>query len=169
MATLDREKRPYSFHDDTTDDDTDVDEPKPLNRENENFEEARRIYRTLTSGHHLSRMQEQSRYVSFVDKACRDCVIQHVNHTSPETDKDPGRAQQHLRLTSTFMMSTMYQPQTSTDRVYLVPFYRQNWPTYSVVRAFFHSTVTMPRPMGQPDLIPEALTPKAIHDPILKP
>lgn len=67
MATLDREKRPYSFHDDTTDDDTEIDEPKPLKRENENFEEARRIYRTLTSGHNLSKLQEQSRYVSLVD------------------------------------------------------------------------------------------------------
>lgn len=67
MATLDREKRPYSFHDDTTDDDTEIDEPKPLKRENENFEEARRIYRTLTSGHNFSKLQEQSRYVSLVD------------------------------------------------------------------------------------------------------
>lgn len=61
LASLDKEKRHYSFHDDTTDDDTDVDEPKPLKRDNENFEEARRIFRTLTSGHGLSRLQEQSR------------------------------------------------------------------------------------------------------------
>lgn len=58
---IDKEKRPYSFHDDTTDDDTDADEPKPLKRENENFEEARRIYRTLTSGGNLPRLHEQSR------------------------------------------------------------------------------------------------------------
>jgi len=61
LANLDKEKLPYSIHDDTTDDDTDADEPNPLKRDNENFEEARRIFRTLTSGHSLSRFQEHSR------------------------------------------------------------------------------------------------------------
>ncbi|KAK5053932.1 hypothetical protein LTR84_001894 [Exophiala bonariae] len=83
MTTLDREKRPYSFHDDTTDDDTEVDEPKPLKRENENFEEARRIYRTLTSGHNLSQLQEHSRYVRRADRDGLAAAIQHISLMNP--------------------------------------------------------------------------------------
>lgn len=60
LETLDkdRDRRPYALHDDTTDDDSDEENPKPLKRENENLEEARRLIRTLTSAHHPPRYQD---------------------------------------------------------------------------------------------------------------
>lgn len=58
LAMLEKDKRPYTIHDDTTDDESDVEQPKPLKRDEENLEEARRLVRTLTNGHNLSVMQD---------------------------------------------------------------------------------------------------------------
>ncbi|KIX98368.1 uncharacterized protein Z520_05669 [Fonsecaea multimorphosa CBS 102226] len=61
LEPLEKDKRPYALHDVPSDDDTDNDDPKALHQSNENVEEARRLIRTLTSGHGATAWQEESR------------------------------------------------------------------------------------------------------------
>ncbi|KIW29908.1 uncharacterized protein PV07_05693 [Cladophialophora immunda] len=61
LEPLEKDKRPYTLHDATSDDDTDSEDPKALHRDNENVEEARRLIRTLTSGHNATAWQDESR------------------------------------------------------------------------------------------------------------
>ncbi|KIW99141.1 uncharacterized protein Z519_00804 [Cladophialophora bantiana CBS 173.52] len=60
LEPLEKDKRPYTLHDETSDDDTDSD-PKALHRDNENVEEARRLIRTLTSAQNATTWQEEPR------------------------------------------------------------------------------------------------------------
>lgn len=61
----DKDKRPYTLHDETSDDDdeADVKHTKALKRDGDHFEEARRLIRTLTNGHHISNWHEPPRQV----------------------------------------------------------------------------------------------------------
>ncbi|OAG44663.1 hypothetical protein AYO21_01153 [Fonsecaea monophora] len=61
LEPLEKDKRPYTLHDETSDDDTENEDPKALHRDNENIQEARRLIRTLTSGPHATAWQEESR------------------------------------------------------------------------------------------------------------
>ncbi|EXJ76348.1 uncharacterized protein A1O5_00856 [Cladophialophora psammophila CBS 110553] len=60
LEPLEKDKRPYTLHDETSDDDTDSN-PKALHRDNENVEEARRLIRTLTSAQNATAWQEEPR------------------------------------------------------------------------------------------------------------
>ena len=88
LASLSKEKQPYAIDDDTTDVDSDVEDSKPLKRDSENIEEARRIVRTLTSGP-AGAWQNQSRsgtQTPAADKRLHDLDYippPNYNHPSP--------------------------------------------------------------------------------------
>lgn len=61
LSSLDKDNRPYTIDDDTSDDDSDLEARKALSRENENLDEARRLIRTLTTANNASGMQDLPR------------------------------------------------------------------------------------------------------------
>ncbi|KIV88524.1 hypothetical protein, variant 1 [Exophiala mesophila] len=87
LESLDRDKRPYTIHDDTTDDESDVEKPEPLKRDDENLEEARRLIRTLTKGHNLGIPQDtrSGTATPAIDKYLHD-----VDYIPPPDEYRPG-------------------------------------------------------------------------------
>ncbi|KAK5191639.1 pheromone-regulated protein prm10 [Exophiala xenobiotica] len=93
MTNLDKDKRPYTIHDTTSDDDdSDIEKAKPLKRDDENMAEARRLFRTLTNGHthghHDSRWQAQPR--SGTETPAVDKHLHDVDYFPPPDDYRPG-------------------------------------------------------------------------------
>ncbi|KAI1621903.1 hypothetical protein EDD37DRAFT_611405 [Exophiala viscosa] len=91
LTTLDKDKRPYTIHDETTDDDeSDIERPKERlkRQDDENKEEARRLLRTLTSGRGMSNWQEPSR--SGTQTPAIDKQLHDVEYVPPPDDYRPG-------------------------------------------------------------------------------
>lgn len=87
LGPLDKDKRPYAIHDDTTDDDSDMEQPKPLKRDHENLEEARRLVRTLTNGHSLTIPQDTR---SGTATPAIDKLLHDVDYIPPPDEYRPG-------------------------------------------------------------------------------
>ncbi|EXJ91824.1 hypothetical protein A1O3_00374 [Capronia epimyces CBS 606.96] len=92
LEPLDKERRHYQLHDETTDDDSDEEKGKPLQRDNENLEEARRLIRTLTSAHNHSRWQDQPRqvHVPRTETPAADKHVHDLDYVPPPDEYRPG-------------------------------------------------------------------------------
>ncbi|KIV86191.1 hypothetical protein PV11_01821 [Exophiala sideris] len=91
LTTLDKDKRPYTIHDETTDDDeSDNERPKERlkRQDDENTEEARRLLRTLTNGRGVSQWQDPSR--SGTETPAIDKQLHDLDYVPPPDDYRPG-------------------------------------------------------------------------------
>ncbi|EHY55136.1 pheromone-regulated protein prm10 [Exophiala dermatitidis] len=89
LEPLDKDRRQYTLHDDTTDDDeSDEENPKPLKRNNENLEEARRLIRTLTSAQQPTKWQDSPR--SGTQTPAADKHVHDLEYVPPPDEYRPG-------------------------------------------------------------------------------
>ncbi|EXJ93469.1 hypothetical protein A1O1_01861 [Capronia coronata CBS 617.96] len=95
LQPLDKDKRQYTLHDETTDDSEDEENQKPLKRDNENIEEARRLVRTLTTAHQPAKWQDQPRQVihlpvSGTQTPAADKHVHDLEYVPPPDEYRPG-------------------------------------------------------------------------------